>query len=144
MAVQIKTINRKQFYVAARLVFLVFLVLQVPLFSIEIRGKQKKCLSVLRAPAVNNSIQTKTPLGSPFKPLFRADLFVCQLFLGTLAASTRAAKILWEASSCIQVPSACHWIPKRNGWSGFSIASMTPSPAVAEVKNPGGKFLTAW
>jgi hypothetical protein len=60
MAGQTKAINRKSYYVAVRLVFFVFL---------PLKGKQEKSkLSVLCASAVNKSIQTKTLLGSQFKP----------------------------------------------------------------------------
>ena len=71
MAGQIKAIIRKEYYVAVKLVFFVFL---------PLKAKEKSKLSVLCASAVNSSIQTKTLLGSQFKLLFFWEVVDSWLF----------------------------------------------------------------
>src|SRR5262245_6671618 len=40
--------------------------------------------------------------------------------------------------------SGCHWTPRQKRADGSSIASITPSGAVAETRNRSASFFTAW
>src|SRR5712664_2781767 len=57
-------------------------------------------------------------------------------------ASTKASKS-GRNSPVRQKFSGCHWTPRQNRAAGSSIASMTPSGAVADTLNPRATSLTA-
>src|SRR5258708_26632455 len=74
----------------------------------------------------------------------RDDIYCCDYFARPPAiAASRKPSNSGRNSPVRKKFSGCHWTPRQKRASGSSIASMTPSGAVADTLNPGATFFTA-